>query len=403
MTDKSYLLPMFLFPEIHMLLICFVAFFATAGVGFADGKPLSPSDKLAAIKKQHEEAQAAYRDSMREIPDTPEGEKKSAELWKTFDKSESERFLAAVEIAKSEPKSDVGFEALEWILTIPRSYYLPAGIPAMELVTKHYATNPKVAKIVAILGRVTPDERGNPKEHSAAMALIKLVAEKNPDRVARGQAALALAYQKLGHFAVAEYKCTPDVDRLAEEAEKAYEGVIKDYYDCAWLYGLGKRTIGDQAKQVLHELQHLRIGKPAPEIEAEVVDGSKFKLTDHRGKIVVVVFWASWCGPCMAMVPHERELFAKMKDRPFALIGVNGDASRVKAKEVMTKEKMVWPSFWDGPSDGGGEISREWNVQGWPTVYVLDNKGMIRFKNLRAEELEKAVEQLLKDLEQTKK
>jgi thiol-disulfide isomerase/thioredoxin len=161
----------------------------------------------------------------------------------------------------------------------------------------------------------------------------------------------------------------------------------------------GQRTLGEEAKQELYELKFLRVGKTAPDVEGDAVEGAKFKLSDHRGKVVLVNFWASWCGPCMAMVPHEREMVAKFKDRPFVIVGVNGDDDRAKAKEVMEKEKMTWPSFWNGDKGPDGPLSRAWNVRGWPTIYVLDAKGVIRAKDLRGKELEAAVEELLKETE----
>ncbi len=62
---------------------------------------------------------------------------------------------------------------------------------------------------------------------------------------------------------------------------------------------------------------------------------------------------------------------------------MNGDETREKAKEVMVKEKMTWPSFWNGPRDDEKAISKAWNVRGWPTIYVLDAKGVIRYKGPR--------------------
>ena len=376
-----------------------------AAIVAAEGAPKAPApaDRLEAIKKQHTDAEAAYSKAAKDLPDTPEGEKKAEELWKAFDLAQSGRFTAALEIAKADPKSAVGFAALEWVLTIPRAYYLPAGLPALTLAAEHHAANPKVGKIVAVLGGVTPSEESYPKEHAAAMALFKAVAEKNPDRTARGQAVMALARQAMGRFAVAEYKRTADVESLAAEAEKAFEIIVKDYGDCPILRGKGDRTLGDQAKEQLHELRHLRIGKVAPDIEAEGVDGVKFKLSGHRGKVTVLVFWATWCGPCMEMVPQERELVARHKGEPFVLVGVNGDADRAVAKDAMAKEKMTWPSFWDGPTDAGGPICRAWNVTNWPEVYVLDAKGVIRFKHPRRGDLDKAVDQLLKEMRDEKK
>src|SRR5262245_21904511 len=101
------------------------------------------------------------------------------------------------------------------------------------------------------------------------------------------------------------------------------------------------------------------------------------------------------------MIPHERSLVAKLKDKPFAIIGVNSDESAEELRSIQKKEKITWRSFAAGP--GGGAIAKAWNVSGWPTIYVLDAKGVIRFKNLRDEAMEKAVEKLLAEMEAPKK
>ena len=99
------------------------------------------------------------------------------------------------------------------------------------------------------------------------------------------------------------------------------------------------------------------------------------------------------------MYPHERSLVEKLADKPFAIIGVNSDKDRDKLKETMKEEKITWRSFWNGGSTGG-PISTEWNVRGWPTIYVIDADGVIRHKNLRGDPLEKAIETLVKKAEE---
>ena len=270
------------------VILCLVAPAAASD----DPKPgVSTADRLAALQKEHKAAEAAYYKAAEAIVDSPEGRKKEETLWKEYEKGQADRFLAAVELAKAEPKSAVGFAALEWVLTIPRAYYLPAGKPALELLTKHHAANPKVGQVVALVGYNRP-RSGDSKD--AATALIEAVAEKNPDRTARGQAVMARAWEAKSRFAEAEYKNWPDCDRLAGEAEKAFELVLKDYADCPWLLMHDGRPLGEEAKQELFDLRHLRIGRVAPDIEGEDLDGVNFKLSDYRGKVVVLYFWGDW-------------------------------------------------------------------------------------------------------------
>jgi hypothetical protein len=81
----------------------------------------------------------------------------------------------------------------------------------------------------------------------------------------------------------------------------------------------------------------------------------------------------------MAEVPHERSLVQRLEGKPFAIVGVNSDKDRGSARKVCVKEGITWRSFWDGGSTSG-PVASKWNVQGWPTLYVLDGKGVIRYK-----------------------
>ncbi len=103
------------------------------------------------------------------------------------------------------------------------------------------------------------------------------------------------------------------------------------------------------------------------------------------------------------MYPHERSLVEQYQDKPFTILGVNSDKDLAKLKPRMEEENITWRSFWNGPEGTGGPISSTWNVRGWPTIYVLDHKGVIRFKGVRGEEaLDEAVDELLAEMENTK-
>ena len=98
------------------------------------------------------------------------------------------------------------------------------------------------------------------------------------------------------------------------------------------------------------------------------------------------------------MFPHERSLVKRLEGKPFALIGINSDPKRDELKEVMEKEQITWRSFFDGGTTRG-PIASKWNVMGWPTIYVIDSKGLIRYKNVRGEKMDAAVDTLLKETE----
>jgi len=97
------------------------------------------------------------------------------------------------------------------------------------------------------------------------------------------------------------------------------------------------------------------------------------------------------------MLPHERSLVQKLSGKPFALVGVNSDREKDEFKKEAAKEEVTWPCFYDEST--GGPIATAWNVHGWPTIYVIDAKGVIRFRDLRGDALEKAVDGLLAEME----
>ncbi len=98
------------------------------------------------------------------------------------------------------------------------------------------------------------------------------------------------------------------------------------------------------------------------------------------------------------MIPHERSLVNKWKDRPFALIGVNSDNTSTEKGMALYKKKqqemsVTWRSFRNEGSDPA--ISDDWRVSSWPTLYFIDHEGVIRHKNVRGEELEKALDEMI--------
>ena len=201
------------------------------------------------------------------------------------------------------------------------------------------------------------------------------------------------AYRKTTEFMTSRidpdfvtYIKTADPVALSLESERLLDRVVNEFGDIPlspkWSEPDPKgRTLADLAKPKLYALRGLAVGNVAPDIEGEDIDGKPMKLSEYRGKVVMLVFWGTWCGPCMGLVPHEKVLVERLKDRPFALLGINSDSDREKLKVATVEKGISWRSWWDGGSLSG-PIANRWNVRGWPTIIILDKAGVIRFKGL---------------------
>ena len=105
------------------------------------------------------------------------------------------------------------------------------------------------------------------------------------------------------------------------------------------------------------------------------------------------------------MYPHERSLVKALAGQPFVILGVNSDQDRTEIKETVKKEEITWRSFWCGEDGTSGEIPSAWRVQGWPTLYLIDHKGIIRHKFVGSpgdKKLDELIEELVKEAEKDK-
>jgi tetratricopeptide (TPR) repeat protein len=114
--------------------------------------------------------------------------------------------------------------------------------------------------------------------------------------------------------------------------------------------------------------------KAAPEITGADIDGKTFRLSDYRGKVVLLDFFIDSCPDYRAMYPHERRLVKKYANQPFVLLGVNGEGEERTLKQLLANQTVTWPCWWDGKR----HIHKEWQVDVWSTLYLIDHKGLIR-------------------------
>ena len=365
-----------------------------------------------------------------------------------------------VDLAESSPGDPAARDALLWVVDKPghgdEGPYADQFARAAALLVRHYGDDPEAVRIGLTLDNIMTHRRdalllgfyaaarGREAKGLARLALAQYLAKKAAEvvhartvegrprqRILRGGKVireLDLPDERYAYHLELR-QCDPQVIRA--EAERLFEEVISGYGDLPHVTHRDRelqaslkqpkpvldgqpltdesrrkiearlartKTLGQEAEARLDEMFNLAVGKPAPEIEGVGVDGKPLKLSHHKGKVVVLVFWGSWCGPCMQQVPYERELAARFKDRPFTVLGVDCGDAREVARKTIEKQEMTWPDWYDG-EPRGGPIATLYRVRSYPSTFVLDAGGIIRLRELGGPSFDALIETLVKETE----
>ncbi len=351
------------------------------------------------------------------------------------------RFL---KLAAAHPDHPIALSALAYVFQAatgtgdPEAPISKVREQAIEQVIERHLANPDIAIVFTGLQYGAPSPKGE--------TLLRAALSRSPQRAVRAAACYELAgflrfkAKVPGELKALRERPGPDdpavrtalesslriLERFAGvdaakarmEAEQLLERVGREFADVPQAQFLADgpghvqlarynsrdaktKTYGALADAALFELRNLAVGRPAPDIEGEDVDGQRFRLSDYHGKVVVLTFSGNWCGPCRAMYPVERELVLRLKGRPFAMLSVNTDPERETLRKSIRDGEITWRCWWDGGRDG--TISSRWNILSFPTVFVIDAKGIIRDVGPRGTEINRTVDLLLDETNGPKK
>lgn len=366
---------------------CSVLLSLLGGVWFAwaDEPKSAAAQDLAKLVKKFEAEEKALK---KKIADAKSGEDREQAA---FLLKELYAFTAsdALDLAEENKKDEVGLEA---------------AVLALKLLGQNKAKGPDVEKATTIImGNVD-----SPKISSAFAQMVDLgqqgldflknVGEKSTNKDVQG---LAYFYTALALDAAATGHESRGNDELASRTRNEAVDMLDKAVKTAPEAKVGMKTL---TKAAADEMVNIKIGVgfPVPDVEGTTLDGKKVKLSSYKGKVVLFDFWATWCGPCVAMIPHERELTIKMTQKPFVLLSVNVDEEQDTLKEFMEKEKMPWDHWFDGAK---GPIAKTFKIRAFPTMYLIDAKGIVRKKWIGSpgnEVMDKAVAELVAEAEKMK-
>jgi peroxiredoxin len=170
-----------------------------------------------------------------------------------------------------------------------------------------------------------------------------------------------------------------------EAIQKLYDSLDKS---------LLKTKSAKNIKKILETSATIKIGDKAPDFAAPSPNGKKISLMESLGKVTIVDFWASWCGPCRSENPNIVALYKEFHDKGLNIIGVSLDKDAAKWKEAIAKDGLTWNQIsnlkhWQEP------IAKQYNVSAIPATFILDQNGKIVAKDLRSDALKAKVKELL--------
>ncbi len=172
------------------------------------------------------------------------------------------------------------------------------------------------------------------------------------------------------------------------KGKELLERLKKDFPDSKAVARLKKQEAAEKIRA------GLVAGTKFPEFSEKDLQGKPFSLANYKGKVVLVDFWAVWCGPCVRELPNVLKAYEKHHAAGFEILGISLDSDKAKLEKFIETNKMSWQQYFDGKG-WENKLAQQYGVNSIPATYLLDGEGKIIAKDLRGEALEAAVAKAL--------
>jgi peroxiredoxin len=155
-----------------------------------------------------------------------------------------------------------------------------------------------------------------------------------------------------------------------------------------------QRVAADARRQLETIQVQRKYAKDPLDLKFKAIDGTEVDLAKLRGKVVLLDFWAAWCGPCRLEVPNVVATYKQLHKDGFEIVGISLDKDKDKLIDFTNQAEMTWPQYFDGKM-WSNEISSRFGINAIPAMWLVDKKGLVRFTEIRGSDLAVQVKKLL--------